>query len=72
MAGLGDLLAHAYFGLEDETIWQVVSMSVPALALLAAELDRNCHRSEELAGKSTAGSARGLASDRHLEKFRGE
>ncbi|WP_398327527.1 HepT-like ribonuclease domain-containing protein [Vulcanococcus sp.] len=25
MAGLRDVLAHAYFGLEDETIWQIVS-----------------------------------------------
>jgi uncharacterized protein with HEPN domain len=36
VAGLRDVLAHAYFGLEDETIWQVVSSSVPALA---AQLD---------------------------------
>jgi uncharacterized protein with HEPN domain len=32
IAGLRDVLAHAYFGLEDETIWQIVSSSVPALA----------------------------------------
>ena len=32
IAGLRDVLAHAYFGLEDETIWQIVSISVPALA----------------------------------------
>lgn len=32
VAGLRDVLAHAYFGLEDDTIWQVVSSSVPALA----------------------------------------
>ena len=25
-------MAHAYFGLEEETIWQTVSLSVPALA----------------------------------------
>jgi uncharacterized protein with HEPN domain len=25
-------LAHAYFGLEDEMIWQIVSSSIPALA----------------------------------------
>lgn len=31
IAGLRDVLAHAYFGLEDETIWQTVSGSVPAL-----------------------------------------
>lgn len=32
LAGLRDVLAHAYFGLEDDTIWQTVSRSVPALA----------------------------------------
>jgi len=26
------VLAHAYFGLEEVTIWQIVSSSVPALA----------------------------------------
>lgn len=33
IAGLRDVLAHAYFGLEDETIWSIVTSSVPALAL---------------------------------------
>ena len=33
IAGLRDVLAHAYFGLEDETIWQIVSISIPALRL---------------------------------------
>lgn len=32
IAGLRDVLAHAYFGLEDDTIWQIVSSSVPALS----------------------------------------
>ena len=32
IAGLRDVLAHAYFGLEDEMIWQIVSSSIPALA----------------------------------------
>jgi uncharacterized protein with HEPN domain len=27
-----DVLAHAYFGLEDDTIWLIVSESIPALA----------------------------------------
>ncbi|MEB3235645.1 MAG: DUF86 domain-containing protein [Cyanobacteriota bacterium] len=31
ISGLRDVLAHAYFGLEDETIWQTVSSSIPAL-----------------------------------------
>ncbi len=33
IAGLSDVLAHAYFGLEDDTIWQIVSSSVPALSV---------------------------------------
>jgi uncharacterized protein with HEPN domain len=32
IAGLPDVLAHVYFDLEDDTIWQTVSRSVPALA----------------------------------------
>lgn len=32
IAGLRDVLAHAYFGLEDDTIWQIVSESIPTLA----------------------------------------
>ena len=32
IAGLRDVLAHAYFGLEEDTIWQIVSESIPALA----------------------------------------
>ena len=32
IAGLRDVLAHAYFGLEEDTIWQIVNSSVPALA----------------------------------------
>lgn len=32
IAGLRDGLAHAYFGLEEDTIWQIVSESIPALA----------------------------------------
>lgn len=33
IAGLRDVLANAYFGLEDETIWQIVTISVPALVV---------------------------------------
>ena len=32
IAGLRDVLVHAYFGLEEDTIWQIVSESIPALA----------------------------------------
>ena len=31
MAGLRDVLAHAYFGLDDETLWDVVRTKVPQL-----------------------------------------
>ena len=31
MAGLRDILAHAYFSLEDEIIWDVVENKVPIL-----------------------------------------
>jgi uncharacterized protein with HEPN domain len=31
IAGLRDVLAPAYFSLEDDTLWQVISESVPAL-----------------------------------------
>ena len=32
IAGLRDILAHAYFGLEEDTIWQIITSSIPALA----------------------------------------
>ena len=32
ISGLRDVLAHAYFGLEEDSIWQIVSESIPALA----------------------------------------
>jgi uncharacterized protein with HEPN domain len=31
IAGLRDVLAHAYFGLEDETLWDVVHEKIPRL-----------------------------------------
>lgn len=31
MAGLRDVLAHAYFGLDDETLWDVITTKVPKL-----------------------------------------
>jgi uncharacterized protein with HEPN domain len=31
MAGLRDVLAHAYFGLDDETLWDVVTTKIPRL-----------------------------------------
>jgi uncharacterized protein with HEPN domain len=32
IAGLRDVLAHAYFALDDATLWDVVAQKVPALA----------------------------------------
>ena len=32
IAGLRDILAHAHFGLEEDTIWQTISHSIPRLA----------------------------------------
>ena len=31
IAGLRDVLAHAYFGVDEDIIWNVVSVEVPAL-----------------------------------------
>lgn len=31
IAGLRDILAHAYFGIEDETLWDIISTRVPIL-----------------------------------------
>jgi len=31
IAGLRDVLAHFYFGLEDETLWDIVVVKVPEL-----------------------------------------
>jgi uncharacterized protein with HEPN domain len=44
MAGLRDVLIHRYFGLEDETLWDVVVNEIPVLItalgrVLAAEGD---------------------------------
>lgn len=33
MGGLRDVLAHAYFGLDEETLWDVVSRKVPELRI---------------------------------------
>ena len=32
IAGLRDVLAHAYFALDDATLWDIVAQKVPALA----------------------------------------
>ncbi len=32
ICGFRDHLAHAYFGLDGDTVWEVVSLELPALA----------------------------------------
>jgi uncharacterized protein with HEPN domain len=32
VAGLRDIISHEYFGIDDEVIWDVVSVKVPQLA----------------------------------------
>jgi uncharacterized protein with HEPN domain len=38
IAGLRDVLIHRYFGLEDETVWDAVVNSIPALVAQLEEL----------------------------------
>lgn len=38
IAGLRDVLAHGYFGLDDETLWDAVTNKVPELLRSAQEL----------------------------------
>ena len=38
IAGLRDVLAHAYFGLDDETLWKIVQEKVPQLVLVLGEM----------------------------------
>jgi len=41
-AGLRDMLAHAYFGIDDDILWDVVQNKVPRLADAArAFLNKN-------------------------------
>lgn len=39
VAGLRDILAHAYFALDDETLWKVVRVDVPQLLNLLRQID---------------------------------
>jgi uncharacterized protein with HEPN domain len=38
IAGLRDILAHAYFQIEDEIIWDVVQNKIPALLGVVSQL----------------------------------
>jgi len=38
ISGLRDVLAHAYFGLDDETLWNIVQEKVPHLIMVLGEM----------------------------------
>lgn len=40
IAGLRDILSHAYFAIDDTIVWEIVSEKVPALLLRATRLKR--------------------------------
>jgi len=40
VAGLRDILAHAYFALDNETLWKIVQGDVPRLLDLLREVER--------------------------------
>ena len=43
-----DIMAHHYFGLEDETLWEIVQEHVPELlALLASVIKDESQRAQE-------------------------
>jgi uncharacterized protein with HEPN domain len=39
VAGLRDILAHAYFALDNETLWKIVRTDIPPLLILLRELE---------------------------------
>ena len=41
VAGLRDILAHAYFALDDETLWKIVRADVPQLLDLLRQIEDN-------------------------------
>ena len=40
VAGLRDILAHAYFALDDATLWKIVRTDIPQLLDLLGEIER--------------------------------
>jgi len=40
MAALRNVLAHAYFALDDETLWQIVSEKVPELLTVLRSIEK--------------------------------
>lgn len=47
MAGLRDVLAHTYFGLDDETLWNIIREKVPQLIFVLREVSNR----DDVAGK---------------------
>jgi uncharacterized protein with HEPN domain len=39
VAGLRDILAHAYFALDDEALWKVVRIDIPQLLNLLRQIE---------------------------------
>src|SRR6185295_18640062 len=39
VAGLRDILAHAYFALDDETLWKIVRTDIPQLLDLLRQIE---------------------------------
>jgi uncharacterized protein with HEPN domain len=44
VAGLRDILAHAYFALDDETLWKIVCADIPQLLSLLRQIDDDLTR----------------------------
>lgn len=40
VAGLRDILAHAYFALDDATLWKIVRTDIPELLRLLEQIER--------------------------------
>lgn len=40
VAGLRDILAHAYFALDDETLWKIVRVDMPRLLDLLRQIEK--------------------------------
>ncbi len=40
VAGLRDILAHAYFALDDATLWKIVRADIPSLLDLLGKIER--------------------------------
>jgi uncharacterized protein with HEPN domain len=46
VAGLRDILAHAYFALDNETLWKIVRTDIPRLLGMLREIEEKLDREE--------------------------